>query len=239
MTMPRVFSKLTCGLLFVYSLFQAGCAEERGFLLYAPDSFHYLDTASTQYLPAPPVLLRAQLLSENLVNLDWKDVSLAEWGFIVTRTNFGTAASDTIAILPPNTISCVDTAILLPGTFYYSIASLGRLGRISSYTWTSVSFSMPAPALSFVETGSFNEVMVQWSHATSLAAKYVVERKSQSPGDTAIVAHPLVYITAPANQHISSVDTSNTYWFRVRSLSSALSNQIHLQFLTGKWTLAP
>ncbi|MBI3004842.1 MAG: hypothetical protein HYY49_05435 [Ignavibacteriales bacterium] len=237
--MSRITLVLTCGLLFFFSLLQSGCAEERGFILYPADKFHYLDTAATQYVPAAPLMSPPQLLLENLVSLSWVDVSLAETGFIVLRINIQTGRQDTIAILAPNLTTFVDSTILSPGTYHYSVATLGRQGRVSSYASRSVSFSIPAPVLSFVETGSAFEVTIQWSHNTNLAAKYVIEGRSRSAGDTVVGAHPLVYLGTPASQYVSPVDTNSVYWFRVRSLSSALSNQIELQYLAGTWKLAP
>ena len=188
-------------------------------------------------LVCSPTSFSNTILNENAVRLTWVDNSNFEEAFEIQRSIDDPISLSTIAMLPANTVVYTDTSTLRDGMSYYYGMRAKKGNTFSGQGIISFTYSIPAPILDggIVETNP-NKVILGWQHNTDLAAQYYIEQSINGNAYQLVATLQANNFYDPANHKFVghyeiTVDTANTYKFRVRSASSKYSNEISIAYV--------
>ncbi|MEW6027431.1 MAG: fibronectin type III domain-containing protein [Planctomycetota bacterium] len=143
--------------------------------------------AEAQTLPGPPdspLLVQANAVSFQQINIAWQDNSFNEEGFRIERKTTANGTYNIIATLSPNTASFSDTSLLPETQYYYRLRSYNYLGDSSnSNALSATTLQMPPVAPSGL-TATANpgipyQVSLQWTDNSSNESGFKIERKTE------------------------------------------------------------
>ena len=133
-----------------------------------PSSQLYVD--STQMIPNAPLNLRAEVLQDNRVKLDWEDVPNATSYNIYQVSKDGTT---TIAGITSNTYNTVE---LKAGNYTYYVTACNDIGESERSDSAKASIGLQAPQ-NFAVNANGKQVDISWSSVVG-ADKYIIYRVS-------------------------------------------------------------
>ena len=164
-----------------------------------------------------PSNLTGEALGASVVQLNWKDNSDTEDGFIIERTNPATGNYERIAVLPRNTIEYFDSDLYALTTYKYRVASF-KSASVSAFTnvltVSTYGKDVPAPGnLIATYDPNQNGVVITWDDKTLFETGTYIERKETSTGKYELVG------TTNADENIfvdKNIEINQIYYYRAR-----------------------
>ena len=128
--------------------------------------------------PKIPTALSAKALSENSIQLRWKDKSHNETGFIIERTDYSSLIFRHIATLPTNTEVYTDTNLNSNIMYFYRIRSFNITGqsKLTSAVQAKTLMPRPAPPSSLkANLESEGKARIAWKDHSNLETGFTLE----------------------------------------------------------------
>ena len=194
------------------------------------------DDQVVEVAPASPTNLTGTLVN-NLVRLNWNDISNNESGFKIERKLLNGNFS-VIGTVSANTTTYDDNSISTGQTYIYRVYSYNSAGNSASYT-NEFSISIPVPiTLPTVTTSTVTSIMPTTANSggnitsdggASVTARGVVWNTSQNP--TIALSTKTIDGTGTGNfsSAISGLTANTTYYLRAyatNSVGTAYGNEI-------------
>lgn len=194
------------------------------------------DDPVVEVAPASPTNLTGTLIN-NLVRLNWNDISNNEIGFKIERKLLNGNFS-VIGTVTANTTTYDDNSISTGQTYIYRVYSYNSTGNSASYT-NEFSISIPVPiTLPTVTTSTVTSIMSTTANSggnitsdggASVTARGVVWNTSQNP--TIALSTKTIDGTGTGNfsSAISGLTANTTYYLRAyatNSVGTAYGNEI-------------
>lgn len=186
------------------------------------------DDPVVEVVPASPTNLTGTLVN-NLVRLNWNDISNNESGFKIERKLLNGNFS-VIGTVSANTTTYDDNSISTGQTYIYRVYSYNSAGNSASYT-NEFSISIPVPiTLPTVTTSTVTSIMSTTANSggnitsdggASVTARGVVWSTSQNP--TIALSTKTIDGTGTGNfsSAISGLTANTTYYLRAYATNSA------------------
>lgn len=168
------------------------------------------------YLLNGPSELRVKTNSDFNVTLLWLDNSNWEDGYILQKSLGDSLSFKDYAVLPSNTTSFSDTAVIYPQiACYYRLFAYKDKQKSCAAT---VSFHLSdiiRPSQLIIENTTDRTVTLKWQDYSDLETGYVIQR-SENPS----AFKDLCYLSANTTTFTdSNLNKENTYYYRVAALS--------------------
>ena len=186
------------------------------------------DDPVVEVAPASPTSLTGTLVN-NLVRLNWNDISNNESGFKIERKLLNGSFS-VIGTVSANTTTYDDNSISTGQTYIYRVYSYNSAGNSASYT-NEFSISIPVPiTLPTVTTSTVTSIMSTTANSggnitsdggASVSSRGVVWSTSQNP--TIALSTKTIDGTGTGNfsSAISGLTANTTYYLRAYATNSA------------------
>jgi len=174
--------------------------------------------------PNAPSNLTAAASGSSVINLAWTDNSTDETGFVLQRSLTSGSGFTTIATLPANTTTYVNSGLTGSTTYYYRVQATNAAG---SSAWSNTANAtttgvLPNAPSNLTATASGSSVInLAWTDNSTNETNFVLQRSlSENSGFTSIA-------TLPANTTTyvnSGLTGSTTYYYRVQATNAAGSS---------------
>lgn len=195
-------------------------------------------------LPNKPYDFSGQALAFNQINLNWKDNSDNEYGFIIERNENLDSEFQKIHTTYQNIESYTDNNIQSKSTYYYRIRTYNNIGY-SDYAEI-ISVTAPqqpppnAPTLLKIFTVNSKNVHFIWNDNSSNELGFIIERSDGNAESFRQVAT----VKANVKEYINSSLTPNTsYYYRIKAYNedgqSDYSNVLSVTTLALQLPAAP
>lgn len=204
----------------------AGTQEEKisqGFTIYPSDYTPINPLRSNQ--PATPTELKAQIVSNNSIQLNWTDNADDETIFVLERQINSVAPMVYLATLPANTTEYTDNAMEAGKSYQYRIKAANIYGD-SLYSNECDTRVEAPPVLPVPETPtglkataiSATEVDLQWKDNSSSETSYILEHKRKD----AIAFVPFATLPADTTSYTDTGLTADrAYEYRVKARNAS------------------
>lgn len=195
----------------------------------APNSFERNnphDPKSKYFQPNNPSALSAIPINESQVQIQWKDSSNFEDGYILSRKE-NNQKYCRIALLESNTQIFFDNINLKHGNKYsYSVTAYHDTNE-SEMIETSFNYTIKPPTNLNIKNHGLYSALLSWDldSPTEFIKQIIIERKSRLDTSYQSVA----ILDSNTNEYIISLeDTSQNYSIRIKTLSSEYSEVVDL-----------
>jgi hypothetical protein len=175
--------------------------------------------------PDAPSDLQAVPASASRMDLDWTDHASDESGFKIARATASAGPYTHVATVAADLGSYADTGLIDGTSYYYRVRAFNAAGD-SAPSDDNATTPLAAPTNLSAEATSSSRIDLSWTDHSSVESGFRIEQKVGSAGtytETAVV-------DTDVNTYSSTgLETSTTYYYRVRAyegtLASAYSNE--------------
>jgi titin len=192
---------------------------------------NYSNEASATTLPnppAPPSHLIATAVSNQRINLAWKDSADNEVGLNIERRLSTAINYINLATVGANVTSFADTALAADTKYFYRLRAYNSGGH-SGYSNETSATTLPNPPATpsnlIVTSASNVQIEVAWLDKSNNEAGFKIERKTGQAGTFAEIGAVEANVTSHAS---GDLNPNTKYFFRVRAYNaggaSAYSN---------------
>ena len=180
------------------------------------------------FVPSPPSGLAVTLEGGSTARVSWADNSSNETGFVLQRFKQGVPYGGTIAELPPNTTSYLDTS-LNPGQYSYRVKAVVRLGTgivLTSANSNTATLTVPislmpsAPTSLTATVTPENDVRLAWTDNADNEKGFRIERKTGDAGTWSEIG----LLGVNSRSFLDPAPGVGSHTYRVSAYSTILSN---------------
>jgi len=175
-------------------------------------------------VPAAPTNLTATASGSSVINLAWTDNSTDETNFVLQRSLTSNSGFTTIATLPANTTTYVNSGLTGSTTYYYKVQATNSAGGSTwSNTANATTSAGPpnAPSNLTAAASGSSVINLSWADNSTDETGFVLQRSLTSGSGFTTIA------TLPANTTTyvnSGLTGSTTYYYRVQATNAAGSS---------------
>jgi fibronectin type 3 domain-containing protein len=183
----------------------------------------FIQSGSTT-VPAAPSNLTATASGSSVINLAWIDNSTDETNFVLQRSLASNSGFTTIATLPANTTSYVNSGLTGSTTYYYKVQATNSAGGSTwSNTASATTTAGPpnAPSNLTAAASGSSVINLSWTDNSADETSFVVERSLTSNSGFTTIATLAANTTTYVN---SGLTGSTTYYYRVQATNAAGSS---------------
>ena len=189
----------------------------------------------------PPSNLTAAFLTDTSVQLQWRDSSNFETGFLIEQKDDNNAFQ-TVDSTNANTITKIVSGVFLTSHIYTFRVRAKSKNNLSGYsTEIAKPFIFPPPYyLSAYFNSTFDTIKLSWQDTCSFETGFEIEESINDSNNFSLID------TVSANVITATIsgtfDTSSTYYFRVRAKStnnaSSFSNIANTRYISTFFDIA-
>ncbi len=169
--------------------------------------------------PAAPTNLAAALQNGPQVRLTWTDNASNETSFVIQRA-VGAGAFTQIGTVTANTVSYVDTAVVIGTTYTYRVAAVNGGGTSAFSNTATVSVTTPAAPSGMtakaVRQGNNEKVTLNWVDNSNNESGFTIQRATNAAFTTGVT-------NTSVSANVTTYTTGNVarvaYYYRIRAVN--------------------
>jgi hypothetical protein len=175
---------------------------------------------TTGVLPNAPSNLTATAAGSSVINLAWTDNSTDETNFVLQRSLSESSGFTSIAMLPANTTTYVNSGLTGSTTYYYRVQATNAAG---SSAWSNTANAtttggLPAaPSNLVAKSGSCRAINLTWVDNSNNETSFQISRSLSLNGTYTNIATLPANTTAYTN---TGLTLGRKYYYKVRSVNS-------------------